>query len=709
MARRGNDSVERSDVVFTPGSADGSARRVGESGRWSCRSRLAVGVDSVMAAAVAAFAWWTILREVDLVSGSSTTPFVIAWLVTAPVVMIPIARWNRRVAAHPGPHRSSVVAEGPLDELASTSRSAVLAIVVCAGAAAVVLATAKGVVLYLGWVLGLLALGLAGRALRAGAGWADVASPGFAATPVATRSTGTGAGTRVRLEDAAAALLAAVIAVGSLFAVQTSSDDAYYVNAATWTAEHGTIPLRDTMYGPEVYPSAYGGGYPLRSIETLFGALARLVHLQAGTVAYLIAAPVCTFALVWVLWQLAAVSMRRRAFPAFLFSVAFIVAGTGGTWRTYSARIWDGKSIAVAVLMPLIWIFAIRLARSRDRHWTVLLFLAGISFVGLTSSASLLGMAMAAIVVVAGVLRRNHALIRGGVALALAPLASGVVIALAGSVGGPNPRTPTPWSAVHEAYGAHPVMVALTISAILLSPLVLRRSAAVLVWASGLAFFAVLAPGVLALANASTRSGPVEWRLLLAAPVPTLIGACAVTVIAVMAHAVGGGARARHATTAVAAAVTLVGFALAGTPLWVSGPIWQPRPSWNVNPTHLANVRALLHSGPKTTGPVLMPPGEMRALAISTTEVFAVVPREFDLSNLQEAPAQTAARRLLLAFVTARHATPSAAAVSAALDLLHVKTVCLRPNAATERQIIRRAGFATEQPIGALVCSTRTQ
>jgi len=540
MAGRRSGGVRiGSEVVSTLPSTGRVPAAAGGSERSGCRPSWAVGLDSLMAAAVGAFAWWTVLREVILVTGGSTTPFVIAWLVSTPLVMVPIARWNRRASAQPVLQASSVAPAGALDGLRRTNRTALVAILTCVGGAAVVLAAATGLAFYLGWVLGLLALGLVGRELRI-RGRADDTAARLAEAPVATPPTGTGAARGARLEDGAAAILAVVIAVGSLFAVHTSSDDAYYVNTATWTAEHDHIPLRDTMYGPEVYPSAYGGGFPLRSIETLFGALARLFHLQAGAVAYLIAAPVCTFALVWVLWQLASVSMRRHAFPAFLLSVAFILAGSGGTWRTYSARIWDGKSIAVAVLAPLIWIFAIRLARSRDRHWAVLLLLAGVSFVGLTSTASLLGMAMAAILVGVGVLTKNRALTWGGAALALAPTVSGIVVALAGSVGGANPKTPTAWAAVHEAYGAQHPMVALTIAAILVSALILRRSAAVLVWTSGLAFLAVLTPGVLLLINSLTRSGPVEWRLLIGPPVPTLIGACAATAVGVVTRAVGG-------------------------------------------------------------------------------------------------------------------------------------------------------------------------
>jgi len=684
------------------------------------RPRWAVDLDNLMAAAVAAFAWWTILREVVLVTGSSTTPFVIAWLVTSPLIMVPVARWNRRSSASPDlpPASPDLPPASPDLPRASPeppgtscggwvppSRTTSLGILLCVGAAAALLSTTGVLTFSLGWVLGLAALGLIGREIRLRTRATGAGAEAPAIVAVTGSATGTGLSRRLHLQDGTAAIVSVGVAVMSLFERRGAGDDAYYVNLSTWTAEHGHIPLRDTMYGPEVYPSTYGGGYPLTSVETLFGALARLVHLQAGTMTYLIAAPICTFAFVWVLWQLATVCMRRQALPTFLFSVAFILVGSGGTWRSYPSRIWEGKAIAVTVLVPLIWIFAIRLARTRDRHWTVLLFLAGISFVGLTSSASLLGLVLAGIIVVAGVLTRDPALRWGGVALAVAPAVSGVVIALAGSVGGAHPATPTLWGSLRGAYGADPLIDAITIAALLLSPLVLRRSAALLVWTAGLASLAVFTPGVLALVNALTRSGPVEWRLLLAPPIPTLIGACAATAVAVVSGAFGGGRVARYGTAAVAvAAVATV--ALAGTPLWGAG-TWQ-RPTWDVDPAQLANVRALMASGPSTAGPVLMPPGEMLVLAIATTQVFAVVPRAYDLPGLQEPPAETTARRLLLSLVSQGHKELPTADVQSALRLLHVQTVCLRPSAHKDRQTVQSLGFSAWRPIGALVCSTRT-
>ncbi len=668
------------------------------------RPRWAVGLDSLMAAGVAAFAWWTILREFVLVTGSSTTPFVIAWLVTAPAIMIPVARWNRRSSVLTGLPQEPSEPQRTFSGRVGTSRTVLLGMLACVGGAAALLSSTGAVAFYLGWAVGLVGLVLVGREIRLCGRPDGTEAPAMAT--VTTLVVGTHLSRRAYLQDWAAAIISIGVTVASLFERHVpASDDVYYVNLSTWTAEHGHIPLGDTMYGPEVYPSTYGGGYPLTSVESLFGALARLVHLQAGTFTYLIAAPVCTFASVWVLWQLASACVRRHAMPTFLFSVAFLLAGDGGTWRNYETRIWEGKAIAVTVLLPLIWICAVRLARTRDKGWTVLLFSAGVAFVGLTSSASLVGLALAATIVVAAVLMHNRALLWGGIALAVAPMVSGVVIALAGSVGGAHPVTPTLWGSLSGAYGTHRLMIALTVAAILLSPLVLRRSAAVLVWASGLASLAVFAPGVLALVNSLTRSGPVEWRLLLGPPVPTLVGACAATIVAGLSRAVGGRTLARYGMAAVATVTAVAGFGLAGTPVWVSV-VWQ-RPSWDVDQTQLANVRALMASGPNTAGPVLMPGGEMRTLAILTTQVFAVVPRAFDLPGLQEPPAQTAARRLLLSLATAGHQKLPIADVQSALNLLHVQTVCLHPSARADRQTIRSAGFSAERPVGELVCLTR--
>lgn len=485
--------------------------------RSSRRPGWSVAVDAAVVGAMAAFGWWTLLYEVMLAAGWPTTPVMVGWLVTAPVVAVAFARWNltharraqdedRRSPSLPGarPRRGTVLAA--------------VAIVVCT----VAMGTTTHAIFRVGWGVGIIGLLAVGHAIRRRAAQLSRSCDARATTmPEVASST-----SRTR-DDVVALVVSCAVTIASLFVVRTSSDDAYYVNLSTWISEHGRIPVRDTMYGDQVFPSTYGGGFPISSIEAQIGALARIFDVLAGTVAYLVVAPLCTFASIWVLWQLAHLWSRHRPVPAFLFSVVFVLAGAGGAFRSYSTmRIWQGKVMAVAIVIPLIWIFATRLARTRDRHWTVLLGLAGIAFAGLTSTAALLGLTLACAIALAAVILANRDLLWGAVALAVPALASGTAVAvLSRNVGGPTPTAPATWEAVHAAYGAHPAMAIVTIAAILAGPLLLRgTAAATLIWCSGVASFAVLSPGVLSFLNSVLDSGRVEWRLLLSPPAPTLIG-----------------------------------------------------------------------------------------------------------------------------------------------------------------------------------------
>jgi len=670
----------------------------------SRRPDWSVGVDAAVVGAMAAFAWWTLLYEAMLAAGWPTTPVTVCWLVTAPVIAVAIARWNAkhaRRAQHEGrPDRPLPSWPGGWPE-----RVAVLALAVAVVVSAVLMATTTHAVFRLGWGIGIICLLAVGYVIRrSGAqpyqtGDARAAAVSEAATP------------RTR-DDLIALVISCAVSVSSLFVIRTINDDAYYVNISTWIAEHGRIPVRDTMYGNQTFPSTYGGGFPISSIEAQIGSLARIFHLLAGTMAYLVVAPLCTFASIWVIWQLAHLWSRRRPMPAFLFSLVFILAGTGGAYRSYStSRIWEGKVMAVAIVIPLIWIFATRLAQTRDRHWTVLLGLAGIAFAGLTSTAALLGLTLACAIALAAVTLANRDLLWGAVALAVPALASGTAVAvLSRNVGGPTPTAPAAWAAVRAAYGAHPSMVIVTIVAALAAPLLVRgTAAATLIWSSGVASLAILIPGVLTFLNSVTGSGPVEWRLLLTPPAPILIGLCAAAGVGVTADRLAFRPVAAR-IVAVAASLVVVGaFAVVGSPLWASSSWLVGRPSWKVNVTALDNVRTLVAANPSTAGPVLLPAGEMRVLAIYTTRWYAVVPRVSDLQGLVEPAATTTARRTLLQLVSVTQRNPSAADVKSALKTLNVTTVCLGPSDVTARKMVRAAGYPAFQTIAGMRCSLRAR
>ncbi len=667
------------------------------------RPRWAVTLDAAVIGALAAFAWWTLLYEVMLAEGWPTTPVMVGWLVTAPFVAVPIARWNIEHARRAEDENWRV----PLRPISRPERKTMLLVAVAVVVCAVLMGTTTHALFRVGWGIGIIGLLAVGHALRRGAAPAspagDVRADVAPNVPPSMRRT---------WDDVVAVVVSCGVAIASLFVVRTSSDDVYYVNLSTWIAEHGHIPLRDTMYGDQTYPSSYGGGFPLSSIEAQLGALARLFDVRAGTIAYLVVAPLCTFASMWVLWQLALLWSRRGPMPAFLFSVVFVLAGAGGGYRSYSTvRIWQGKVMAFAIVIPLIWIFATRLARTRDRHWAVLLSLAGVAFVGLTSTAALLGLTLACAIALAAVILMNRSLLWGVLALAVPALVSGTTVAvLSRSVGGATPTAPTAWAAVRAAYGAHPTMAIVTIAAVMVAPLLVRgTAAATLIWCSGVASLAVLTPGVLSFLNAVTGSGPVEWRLLLSPPAPTLIGLCAATGVAAATRGLTSRPVATRIVSAAATLAVVFAFMVVGTPPWSSTVRVESRPSWKVSVKALANVRAVVAANPSTTGPLLLPAAEMRVLAIYTTRWFAVLPRAFDLPGLAEPAATTAARRTLLQLVSTTKPNPSAADVESALHTLNVTTVCLSPSDVGARVRVRAAGYSSFRPVGGMRCSVRTR
>jgi len=678
----------------------------------STRPRWAYGLDAVTAGGVALFAWWTLLYEVVVAIDLQTSPVVVAWLITAPLVVIPVARAHIRRATERA--EAAVCTERQRPRMTPPDRVGhpkllMAATVACAATSAVLLATTTGRLFEAGCVIGFLAMAVVMVNLRVRAR----ARPGRAVKADSSPGIDRQASGRRAPHDLIAVVVASALAAGSMFVLRTSADDVYYVNLSAWAADHGHVPLRDTMFGPQVLPSTYGGGFPIQSIEALIGALARLLGMRAGSVTYFIVTPLCGFASIWVLWQLARMWSRRKPLQTFGYSVAFVVIGTGGAYRSYSIDgVWQGKSIAVAILLPLIWLYATHLARTRDRHWILMLLLAGVAFVGLTSTAPLLGLMLGSAIAFAAVLLRNRALLVGALALVIPTIVGGLAIAiLSRRLGGVAPMAPAPWSALHVAYGARPALAMLTIAAVMLAPLLVRGiQAAVLIWCSGVLSLAVLVPGVLTLLNATTRSGPVDWRLLLSPPAPTLIGLCAAAAAAwtyrLARRAFAGRVPAARVVAAATAVSLVATFALADIPVWALTVRIAPRPSWKVDPGALANVEAILATDPSRSGPLLLPAAEMGVLAMYTTRWFAVVPRASYLTGLDEAAGATADRRTLLQLVAARPGKLSAADVGAALRRLAVTTVCLDANAATAARVVRTAGYSTFRPIGTLQCST---
>ena len=631
------------------------------------------------------FGVWTVLYHLACWLGMRTTPL----LAVAAVGTVTAAPWMWRRGAEPGPTRQQTLTRGGV--------TAGVATLVLATAAAGVLAWGDDAAYPWGWGLGLAAL-LPLTVLLVARGRADLSDPG-----TATRS-------RAALLASGVAVVAGLgFAVLSLFTYNVSFDDVFYVNKAVFVAEHGTIPLRDTVYSDQVLPALRGAGtVPLQSVEVLQGAIAHLLGIAGGTVVYLVTPFIGAFAAVWMLWALARSWSRGPAVAAFLLSVAYLLwgmwlaPGASGSIAMSSILLragWQGKVLFLCVAVPLCYLLLTRWARERQVRDLVLLFLLGAGATGLTSSATFLVPPIAVGVAVALAACRSRAW-AGALTLAAYPVGAGIFVATRSGAGAFGEVLRTPAQTFHGVVGAG-VWGAVGAVAILLGPLAVRGGAARVVVAAGsVVTMLVLAPFSTALLADLTGAGPVLWRLAWVAPLPALVGVVGGALVPAPGAQAGSASRQptwlpRVGWLAPVAGLAVLG--LAGRLVWApdsparveDAPVWKfPAASLD----RAAYIAGIYH-GP---GSVLAPREVMSALALTTTRIHAVDPRAFFLSALDEDRELTAERRLLsLSMAPDRVQIPKAFATY--LDHLQVGLVCAGPDKGRARQAVQQLGW---QPLG---------
>lgn len=655
--------------------------------------------DGLLDLTVLAFAAWTLLYEVAMFADLPTEPVVVLWLVGAAASAWLVLRWLRR-PEDPGPPDEPGTAV-PDPRVPRTTWLVAGALLVVA----VVLALADSMRFF--WPMW--AAAVAANLLllwQAGRQRAAVLRP-ILGTPA----------------HLGALLVSLGLAVLSSFMVRTDGDDVYYVNRSTWVAEHETFSMRDTMFGAETYASTYGGGAPIASVEALFGVVGDLLGIHAATVTYLVAVPVGSLLTGWAFWRLVRSWGSRRHLLVFLAAVAFLLMSSASVIGDFSLpRMWQGKVPATTVLVPLIWVYLTQWAERGSRRSLTLLAAAGISLVGLTSTAVILAPVIAAAAVLAGLLqRRVGPALTAAVTLSAFPVLMGaVVVLLPAAVGGEAPTAQSPAEVFHRVLGEQPVMVALALVGLVLAPVLARRGpAGGLAGASALASLAVLAPGVMVVLNAATGSGPILWRLMLVAPVSVLVGlllsarlggSTATDGAAVDGAAADGGAgRRRELVTAGTLTAVLAALVLgAGTPVWESPRSGKSRlvssPAWKVHARTLAEVREALELE-HGDGPVLLPPAHMQVMAISTAESFPVSPRRLYTAAFPEQRGAHVDDRLFLSmFANGKRPDADPAKVDEALERLDVTMVCLLDGRNSAIVRARRAGYDRVDDLGRLVC-----
>lgn len=675
--------------------------------------------DAVLDTAVLSFAVWTLLYSLGLATQWSLWPS--GWLWAVLTLGILVWELRRALTTHPGAPSAEVAAAeasagwwGPLARL-ERARPLLLA----GGLVFIAVTTVGGLV----WTPGTFkitwaALVLAMVLLTL---WA-LLSGRFGAAGSAAQVDGQVDG---RVEETSGRRWATlpdlgVLAVMVFVGVMTSlvhlqdTDDPYYVNRSVWVAERGNASLLDTMFSPEDFDTAYGGGIPIASIESLFGVVAHMTGTLAGTITYIVAAPVGAVLAVLAMWRLTRRWAPRRAFAAFVIAVMFLMlSGDSFLGNFWIVRMWQGKVIAVAMLMPLMWAYLTELAETTDRRerWRTigLLLAAGIAFYGLTPTAVVWGPFMLAIALAAAVVVRSKWLAVGGVALFVGPFLSGVaVIVFSTDVGGANPvPMPARWSFA-RILGETGPMVALALVALGVAVLMARRGAAsALAGASALVSVLVFAPGILPLVNAVTGSGPILWRMLYLAPIAVLVGLLVAMPVPDLRRARASLAR---VVPLVPVAAVVLGLGLGGIPVWSEtghrGVVTlRSGPSWKVDTEALNDVRRMMDDG--VTGEVLMPPRHMKVLTMYSVDAFPVVPRDWFIKNIDEPTRTQWARRLLLRLTDAEAELSSVTKTEKALRRVEVDLACVGSTPFREQQLelLADAGYASGlSRYGTLTC-----
>ncbi len=672
-------------------------------------------IDAVLDVAVISFAGWTLLYCLGLPTQWSLWPSGWIWLGLTLVVLV----WRVRLAIPAGTggptiHPMSIQTVGTGPERRD------LALVV--GLGLVAISAVGGLIWTDGtfrftWVA--LVVGIATLVVWSWLSGRVRPEPLAADEPPADPSTDSPAGRWARLvSPQELGVLAVMVGTGLLtaFVHLADTDDPYYLNRSVWVAERGNASMVDTMFSPEVFNSPYGGGVPIASIESLYGVVAHLTGTLAGTINYLVAAPLAACLAVLAMWRLARRWAPRRAFLVFAGAVAFLMlSGDSMLGNFWVVRIWQGKVIAVAMLMPLIWAYLVDAheARTRQGRWAAigLLFASGIAFFGLTPTAVIWAPVILVAVVVSAVALRSSALAWGGLAVSIGPFVSGAAVVAwsVEDVGGQDPVALSARDSFVRILGEQTPMVALSLIALGVAVVLARRGApAALAGSAALGSVLVFAPGILALVNTVTGAGPILWRMLYVAPIPVLVG----LLLAAPVPDLGAARRTAARLVPVAAALVVVaGLVVGGRPIWShtghGGPVTlRSSPDWKLDTEALADVRILADRG--LSGEVLLPPRWMKVLTMYTVEAFPVVPREWFIENIDEPRAATNARKVLYRLASGQLPLPNKRNSADALEVLGVDLACTGESDNTERvmKYFAAAGYTARASYGTLSCAS---
>ncbi len=655
---------------------------------------------AVVTGALVLFAAWTVAYELALVTGLSAVPTLLVGLAGGAVVLVMLHRVDGTSGEHvvplPGPRTTLVVLALTLTAIGlslSGHRSLALAVAVV-GAGGGLVVTLRG----------------SSRSRP------DVDAPG--SHEVDTD------GHEVDTDGHSDPLLwvvgwAAALASGALATVivRPDGDDAYFVNLSTWVAERGSFPLRDTMISPDQFPALRSHSPPVHSVEALIGTVARLLDIEGATAAYVLVPPLATvlgvLGLTWLVEQ-----ARIPAAPAGLLAAVGFLWTTGSSGYSFGSffavRIWQGKAMLVAVVLPLVLLLGTRLLRRGGVRHHVLFAAAVIASLGTSNTATFVVPVTIAGLVVGGLALRE---VRGALRVALwvwIPLVAGLVtVRLA-------PASPTRAQLIAEGFAAlvdvdaagqarDPLttvpgnnglllltVLAIGVGLLGMRALTLRTVTMGVVLTGGIALLPLR--GIFDVLGL----GSVLWRMWWIIPVPLLVAG---VVGAVAGRVTQPRTRALVAvpTAVIVALVPLLGGWWVGSER--NGARIATPLRWKVAKGVSAEAR-FVESVSRPGDTVLAPWDTSRVLAALTVDVQPVAARRAYLPSYATDPAAQAGRReALQEFVDER--TPPTDTIGDDLDAVGVDTACVGSSREEAVNLLEANGFQQVGTVGSLVCLRR--
>jgi Family of unknown function (DUF6077) len=640
--------------------------------------------------AVLGFASWTLIAYVGMATHARVSLLTIALLVVVPLVGFLLFALQRRTSVSGGaverkevrPPRRAFVASGIVGGLIS----------------AVLAAAAPGLPWPILWLPAAMGVGVAVAADRL-----------RFAEHLWTESLESWPG------DVSAAAVGVAFSAMSLFINDQNADDVFYVNRATATAQLNHIPVRDVIFTDERVSRLGGTGLPVEAYAALEGALGRLFGVHAASIAYYVSPPLMTFLATWALWRLLRSWAPARAAVCFALACVFLVWSAQfdlSAGNFFLTRLWQGKVVFVAWLVPTLYAYLTRWLGRRDALTAVLLVGSGVCSIGLTSSATF----VVPLIVAAAALPLLAARVWSGlpvlVATAGIPFAIGLVATRTHPLGDRLPVGVLPTEWYYQAMFGIGVVSVIAAAALWSAPW-LARAGPPRALTTGIAIVAVvlLAPYVFrALNDVSGLTGSRALRRTLwVIPFPSLVGLLAVVpALALVERWLSPvPARLRAAAglaPALFVAVLLVAF---GTPLWRGDAHWESRPTWKTNQSALRTARAIL-SRYDGEGPVLADQRVMKAIALLTVEPKAVNPRTWYARLTKEPPERTSDRLALTRLIMEPEDRPTASEARSALAALAVGLVCVPEQNTSLVGEVEQAGYREAFRVRRQVCLART-